>query len=132
MQHPLALLAAAALMTTGISCKKKPASPPAPTEASEAPVNTPVPTTAPAVAAGPSASSPTSATGIAQAKPGASESGSLNAPLTGAVARFKDKHNRLPASWQELVQGGFIQAIPQPPPGKRFAIDPVSHMVVEQ
>jgi len=122
MQHPLALLAAAALMTTGISCKKKPASPPAPTEAS----------TAPAVAAGPSASSPTSATGIAQAKPGASESGSLNAPLTGAVARFKDKHNRLPASWQELVQGGFIQAIPQPPPGKRFAIDPVSHMVVEQ
>jgi hypothetical protein len=68
---------------------------------------------------------------LPQSQPGASENAKLNAQLTDAVARFKEKRNRLPASWQELVQGGFINAVPQPPPGKRFAIDPISHMVLE-
>lgn len=71
------------------------------------------------------------ATGLPQAKPGASESGALNGELTDAVARFRDRHKRLPASWQELVQTGFLKSLPQPPPGVRYAIDPVSAMVVE-
>jgi hypothetical protein len=47
------------------------------------------------------------------------------------VARFRDKHRRLPASWQELIQTGFLKAMPSPPRGMRFAIDPISAMVVE-
>jgi len=71
------------------------------------------------------------ATGLPQAKPGASENGTVNGGLTDAVYRFRDKHKRLPASLQELVQTGFLKALPTPPPGVRYAIDPISAMVVE-
>lgn len=130
MKH-LLCLGVAALLTMQTGCQRKPANVPATPVAAGADVNPPAVPAAPAgVVELPPAVAP--ATNLEQSKPGASESGNLNGPLTGAVARFKDKHMRLPVSWQELVQGGFIKAIPQPPPGKRFAIDPVSHMVVEQ
>jgi hypothetical protein len=111
-------------------CRKRespPPTPPAvPAEAPAAPVGAPVNAPVPVQ---PSAAAPAST--LPQSQPGASENAKLNAQLTDAVARFKEKRNRLPASWQELVQGGFINAVPQPPPGKRFAIDPISHMVLE-
>lgn len=63
--------------------------------------------------------------------PGAGEQSPINSPLTGAVARFHDKFSRFPRDWNELVTAGFIQSIPQPPAGKRFAIDPDTRIVVE-
>ena len=63
--------------------------------------------------------------------PGAGEQSPVNSPLTGAVARFHDKFRRFPRDWNELVTTGFISAIPQPAPGKRFMIDPVTRIVVE-
>lgn len=65
------------------------------------------------------------------AAPGAGEQSKVNSPLTGAVARFHDKFGRLPRDWNELVRAGFIQSIPQPEAGKRFAIDPDTRIVVE-
>lgn len=63
--------------------------------------------------------------------PGAGEQSKVNSPLTGAVARFNDKFRRLPRDWNELVTAGFIQAIPQPAAGHRFAVDPDTRIVVE-
>ncbi|PAW88996.1 MAG: hypothetical protein B9S33_04070 [Pedosphaera sp. Tous-C6FEB] len=63
--------------------------------------------------------------------PGAGEQSPANSALTGAVARFHDKFRRFPRDWNELVTAGFIQSIPQPADGKRFAIDPDTRIVVE-
>lgn len=63
--------------------------------------------------------------------PGAGEQLMINPPLTGAVARFHDKFRRLPRDWNELVTAGFIQAMPQPAAGNRFAVDPDTRIIVE-
>ncbi len=65
--------------------------------------------------------------------PGAGESfpQSVNSALTGAVARFHDKHRRFPRDWNELVAEGFIATLPKAAAGKRFAIDPDTRIVVE-
>jgi hypothetical protein len=129
MKHNLALPLAVALLLTSAACKRKRTASPeteTPSQATES---------APAEAANPAPNSPalasTPTSSLPQAKAGASESSPLNGELTDAVARFRDKHKRLPASWQELVQAGFLKALPQPPPGVRYAIDPISAMVVE-
>ncbi len=62
---------------------------------------------------------------------GAGEQSPVNSPLTGAVARFHDKFQRFPRDWNELVTSGFIPSLPSPAAGKRFAIDPVTRIVVE-
>ncbi len=131
MNHKFALTLAAALLLTNAACKRKRTPSPetqAPTEAS---ASAPAEPASPVANTSALASAPTSATSLPQAKAGASESSPLNGELTDAVARFRDKHKRLPASWQELVQAGFLKALPQPPPGVRYAIDPISAMVVE-
>ncbi|MEQ2006997.1 MAG: hypothetical protein ABMA26_09365 [Limisphaerales bacterium] len=125
MKHILALLFVTALLHASVACKRKPATSPETSGASE------TTTTAPATSTGKSDSTEPSAPAIAQAKPGASENSPLNGELTDAVARFRDKHKRLPTSWQELVQTGFLKSLPKPPPGVRYAIDPISAMVVE-
>lgn len=61
---------------------------------------------------------------------GAGEQSPINSPLTGAMARFHDKFRRFPNDWNELVTSGFIASIPEPPAGKRFAVDPVTRIVV--
>lgn len=131
----LATLLALTLLSHS-ACRKRtnPPTPPpaeAPAIATE-PAAGPAPT-APAAPAAPNAAPTTlpPGTALAQAQPGSSETGTVNGPLSGAVARFMDKHKRLPANWQELVQTGFIKSIPTPPPGKKFAVDPVSYVVVE-
>ncbi len=129
MKPTLVLLFATALLHSIAGCKRNPAPnpPPAPPEAPvSAPASAPTPGATPAAPP-----APTAATNLPQAKPGASESSPLNAELTDAVARFRDKHKRLPTHWQELLQAGFLKALPQPPPGVRYAIDPISAMVVE-
>ena len=58
-------------------------------------------------------------------------SGSLiHMPLSAAVGHFYEGKNRLPANLDELVQAGFIKAVPQPPAGKRFFLDRSSMQVL--
>ena len=54
----------------------------------------------------------------------------IHMPLTGAVAQFYEGKNRLPANLDELVQAGFIKAVPQPPAGMRFFLDRSSMQVL--
>jgi len=44
--------------------------------------------------------------------------------LTMQLRRYCIEHHQLPASLNDLVTAGYVQNIPPPPPGKRFAIDP--------
>jgi hypothetical protein len=129
MKHNLALPLAVALLLTSAACKRKRTASPETETPSQATASAPAEAASPAPNSPALASTPTSS--LPQAKAGASESNPLNGELTDAVARFRDKHKRLPASWQELVQAGFLKALPQPPPGVRYAIDPISAMVVE-
>ncbi|PAW87046.1 MAG: hypothetical protein B9S33_06930 [Pedosphaera sp. Tous-C6FEB] len=132
MKHTFALFLATALLHCATACKRQPAAGPADPASPETPASTAASASTLPTATAPSpAPAPTAATMLPQAKPGASESSPLNGELTNAVARFLDKHKRLPASWQELVQTGFLKALPQAPPGVRYAIDPISAMVVE-
>jgi len=54
----------------------------------------------------------------------------IHMPLTGAVAQFYEGKGRLPANFDELVKAGFIKAVPQPPDGQRFLLDPTSMQVL--
>ncbi len=51
-------------------------------------------------------------------------------PLSAAVGHFYEGKGHLPANLDELVQAGFIKAVPQPPAGKRFFLDPNSMQVL--
>ena len=58
-------------------------------------------------------------------------SGSLiHMPLSAAVGYFYEDKKRLPANLDELVQAGFIKALPQPPAGMRFFLDRTSMQVL--
>ncbi len=54
----------------------------------------------------------------------------IHMPLSAAVGHFYEGKNRLPANLDELVQAGFIKAVPQPPAGKRFFLDRGSMQVL--
>jgi hypothetical protein len=54
----------------------------------------------------------------------------IHMPLTGAVAQFYEGNGRWPTNFDELVKAGFIKAVPQPPDGKRFLLDPASMQVL--
>ena len=43
--------------------------------------------------------------------------------LTQAARRYGVEQRRAPRSMEELVSKGYVTSIPQPPPGKKFAID---------
>ena len=62
----------------------------------------------------------------------ASESGlaGILAELTQALRKFSVEQRRVPASLNELVAAGYIQNLPQPPPGKAFGIDPKDLQVI--
>ena len=48
----------------------------------------------------------------------------LLAQLTQAVRKYGAEKQRVPASLNEVVSAGYVRAMPQPPPGKKFAINP--------
>jgi hypothetical protein len=50
-------------------------------------------------------------------------------PLSAAVGHFYEDKKRLPANLDELVQAGFIKAVPEPQVGKRFVLDRSSMQV---
>ena len=43
--------------------------------------------------------------------------------LTQALRKFSAEKQRVPASLSEVVAAGYVRSLPQPPPGKRFAIN---------
>ncbi|MCS7337321.1 MAG: hypothetical protein NZ739_03675 [Verrucomicrobiae bacterium] len=53
-----------------------------------------------------------------------SDPAAVLAELTHALRKFSVENRRVPASLDELLRAGYLRAIPTPPPGKKFAIDP--------
>jgi hypothetical protein len=53
-----------------------------------------------------------------------SEMSTVLAQLTQAVRRYGAEKQKVPASVNEVLGAGYVQGTPQPPAGKKFAIDP--------
>jgi len=64
------------------------------------------------------------------AAPNASKTSPVDRSLTEALHRFFEANNRMPTDFSELVRAKFIPAMPNPPAGKRFAIDRANMQVV--
>ncbi len=43
--------------------------------------------------------------------------------LTGALHLFRNDYQKLPPDFETLVKLRYLKAMPQPPPGKHFALD---------
>jgi hypothetical protein len=43
--------------------------------------------------------------------------------LTQGLRRYGVEKQRVPASLNEVIAAGYIQVMPQPPPGRKFALD---------
>lgn len=54
----------------------------------------------------------------------------IHMPLSAAVGHFYQRNGRLPSNFEELVKAGLIDAVPQPPAGMRFFLDPTSMQVL--
>lgn len=52
------------------------------------------------------------------------------AELTQALRKYSVERRHVPASLNELVAAGYIQNLPQPPPGKTFGIYPKNLQVI--
>ena len=52
------------------------------------------------------------------------------AELTQALRKFSVEKRQVPASLNELAAAGYIKNLPQPPPGKSFAIDAKNVQVI--
>ncbi len=76
---------------------------------------------------GKSASPPAAAPSVANTGPSAvapeADLANVLAELTQALRKFSVEKRQVPASLNEVVAAGYIQNMPQPPPGKTFAID---------
>jgi hypothetical protein len=46
------------------------------------------------------------------------------ADLTQALKKYSFENKRMPRSFSEVIAAGYVQPVPQPPPGKKFEIDP--------
>ncbi|MBI3877015.1 MAG: hypothetical protein HY300_13850 [Verrucomicrobia bacterium] len=114
---PILLLFVAVSLLTGCNRPKPPATPPAtvapPPQASQ--------TTIP-LAAAQTGSTP------AVAVPADVEKNLRD--LTDALRAYFMTQGKAPTSMQDLVKAGLIRRLPEPPPGKRFAIDPSKSSVV--
>lgn len=66
---------------------------------------------------------PTAPAGSARTSP-------VDRKLTDAVHHYLEANNKLPQSFGALITAKLLKEIPQPPPGKRFAIDRQNLQVV--
>jgi hypothetical protein len=46
------------------------------------------------------------------------------ADLTQALRKYSFEKKRMPQSFSEVIAAGYVQPMPQAPPGKKFEIDP--------
>jgi hypothetical protein len=128
----------AALLTVAstVGCKKKedappPAPPPKPAgasiESAVAPAEPAPPT--PATPA-PTAAAPTEGFAgdkvedqLPTAPPGSAKTFPIHQALTATVRNYQMDTGKLPADFNTLVRDKYIEKIPTPPPGKKFALD---------
>jgi len=121
-------------MLAAVACGPKEQVPPAPAVR-------PAPRPAPAAAvpvSGPTKADPASAPAttapvqdnLPSANPNSAKESPIHLPLTEALHRYFEVNNRMPPDFNTLVAAKFIQKMPAPPPGKRFAIDRVNMQVV--
>lgn len=64
------------------------------------------------------------------APPGSSRTLPTNLPLTEALQRHMEATGKFPSDFNALVTGKYISSLPQPPAGKRFAVDRANLQVV--
>ena len=131
-----------------MGCKPEvpPQTPPVPrAKAADADLNSPdlLPNSAlsPAPAPGRSGATPTPVTGqnpglekiddlLPTAPPGSSRTNPVDRKLTEALHHYLEANNKLPQDFGALITAKLLKEIPQPPPGKRFAIDRQNLQVV--
>ena len=116
------LLAGLALALTG--CGKEAAKPSADAGRNDRASET---QTAPAITPAPAAAPQTAVTPATPTDPAA-----LLDSLTQALRRYGAEKQKVPASLNDLVAAGYLQSLPQPPTGKKFAIDPKRMAVILQ
>jgi hypothetical protein len=46
------------------------------------------------------------------------------ADLTQALRKYSFERRQMPRSFSEVIAAGYVQPVPQAPPGKKFEIDP--------
>ena len=101
-------------------------------QAARSPEGTPAPQTAAADSPAVFATQPRPAnapvTPIVLSDPGNLEK--TLADLTQALRKYSFENRRMPKSFSEVVTAGYIQPVPQPPPNKKFEIDPKTKRVV--
>ncbi|MFA6545321.1 MAG: hypothetical protein WCS99_12965 [Limisphaerales bacterium] len=57
------------------------------------------------------------------APPNSSKTNPINLPMTEAMHRYMEANGKLPQDFQVLVKTRFLPKLPEPPQGKRFAVD---------
>lgn len=115
--RPATLATVAVVMLLG-ACSPKPAPPPtvAPRPATGSSPATP--------ASAPAATTPAPAPSAPPPDEGPRNDAGIEA-LNIAIGDFFSANGTVPKDLNELVRGKFLQTLPQAPPGKKFAVDPV-------
>ena len=85
---------------------------------------------APAPAAEPGKSAADAPAGIARSEASGAELAAALGELTQALRKYSFEHQRLPKTFNEVVAAGYVNNMPQAPPGKKFEIEPRTVQVV--
>jgi hypothetical protein len=64
------------------------------------------------------------------AAPGEADMGAVLRDLTQALRKYSVEHKQVPKTFSEVVAAGYVQHLPEAPPGKKFEIDPKTMQVV--
>ena len=130
MRIPLLPLLATILVMLMPGCKKRVTEPtPTATESSPAPTpngpsapeNPPLDTASPVAAATAPRAANAPVVPILLRDPGNLDK--TLADLNEALRKFSFENRRLPKSFSEVIAAGYVQPVPQAPPGKKFEID---------
>lgn len=70
------------------------------------------------------------AASTAPAVPGEADMGAVLRDLTQALRKYSVEHKQAPKTFKEVVAAGYVQHLPEAPPGKKFEIDAKTMQVV--
>ncbi|PYJ80614.1 MAG: hypothetical protein DME22_23815 [Verrucomicrobia bacterium] len=85
---------------------------------------------APAPAAEPGKSAADAPAVVARSEASGAELAAALGELTQALRKYSFEHQRLPKTFNEVVAAGYVNNMPQAPPGKKFEIEPRTVQVV--
>ncbi len=127
MLRPVLLGAALCLLL--IACGKidKPTPPPATPTTAAAPLPQTPPAAAvsqPALTVAPANPTPVSAPAATSTPLPTSDPAAALSAMTQALRKYSAEKQRVPATLGEVVAAGYLQSLPQPPPGNKYSIDP--------